>query len=33
MEGDAANRWPFCVPGSNDFHIQPAAKLALASGR
>ena len=30
---DAANRWPLRVPAFDDFHIQPAAIRALASGR
>ena len=29
----AANRWPRRVPAFDDFHIQPAATRALASGR
>jgi hypothetical protein len=33
MEGDAANRWPLRVLAFNDFHTQPAATRALASGR
>jgi hypothetical protein len=30
---DPANRWPRRVPAFDDFHIQPAATRALASGR
>ena len=33
INDDSANRWPLRVPDFDDFHIQPAATRALASGR